>query len=42
MSVETVARRYASALADVVVKSGEIANRANRIKIVGTDDDFQQ
>ena len=40
MSVETVARRYASALADVVVKSGETQHRTNRIKNVGTNDDL--
>ena len=32
MSVETVARRYASALADVVVKSGEIEIVQNELK----------
>lgn len=32
MSVETVARRYASALADVVVKSGETESIQNELK----------
>ena len=41
MSVETVARRYASALADVVVKSGETKRRSKRIKNVGTNAGFQ-
>lgn len=35
MSVETVARRYASALADVVMKSGDTSTVQNELKIWG-------
>ena len=41
MSVETVARRYAAALADVVVKTGDAESVQNRIENVGNDDESQ-
>ena len=45
MSVETVARRYATALADVVVKSGETETVKSELKVwadlIGTNPDLQ-